>query len=1118
MKKIGSWALLLFLFLGKVSFGQISLSQTTVNNYVTNICGVGVTFSNVSLTGSPDAIANFTGGISGGLGSAMNSGVVLGTGYLDYPTALAGSGFKSDYVGGVSISQLDAIAGSPTEDGIILEFDFIPITNQIAVNFQFGSEEYNEFVNSGYNDAFAFLISGPGIAGNQNLAVVPSTSTPVTINTINNGYSGGTASGPCDNCAYYIDNYGASYNNPIDGYTTVLTANATVIPCQTYHIRLMIADAGDELYDSWVFIQQGGLFAVGNPPLSMAATYPFGSALYEECLASNTITFTIPVAQAADYTFNVTWTGTATNGVDYGLLPTTITIPAGQTSVNVPVTVFSDGLAEGVETLICNYPATVCSTGTTTFNIDDPTVFTMDAGPDVSLCASVSPTTLTAVPSNPTGSVSYAWDNGAGSSPSVTVSPASTTTYTITGTDQCGRIATDQVTVNVGNPPVIDAGTNTSICPGGSTTLSATGGVSYSWDNGLGAGNGISVSPASTTTYNVTGTASNGCTSTDAITITVNTVPSVNAGTDQTICQGAMISVSGSGAQTYAWNNGVSNGVSFSPASTTTYTVTGTDANGCSNTDQVTITVNVLPNVDAGSPQSVCQGGSVTLNGSGAQGYVWSNGASNGVSFIPSGTQTYTLTGTDANGCVNTDQVTITVNPLPVVDAGSPQTVCQGGSVTLNGAGAQSYTWNNGANNGVSFSPASTTTYTVTGTDLNGCVNTDQVTITVNPLPNVDAGSPQAICQGLTAVLNGSGAQTYVWNNGVTNGSPFTVSSTQTYTVTGTDLNGCVNTDQVTVSINVPIQVNAGIDQTVCQGGSVTLTATGVNSYSWNNNVMNGVVFIPSSTQTYTVTGTDVNGCTTTDQVLVTVNPLPNVSAGADQSICIGGTITLSGSGAQTYVWNNGVSDGIPFNPLSTQTYTVTGTDANGCTNTDQVTVTIVPMPVADVSSDVTSGYIPLTVNFDNNSSNAASYHWAFGNGAEMNASTTAGTQYVYTVPGDYVVVLTAANGACTDTDTLVITVEPVPDPEFKIPNIFTPNGDDTNDTFFITVSYVKSVKVQIVNRWGDKMCNYDDINGYWDGIVNGDMASEGVYFFTYVIEGINGKVISGHGNIQLAR
>jgi gliding motility-associated-like protein len=1116
---------LAFFLTGKTSFAQISLSSTTVNNYVAAICGTGVSYSNVTLTGASGAIAQFSGGVSGGLGSTMNNGVVMSTGFVNTAGSLTGTAVKSGTNNGAAISQLTSIAGATTHDGIVLGFDFIPITNQIAVNFQFGSEEYNWYVNSGYNDAFAFYISGPGITGSQNIALVPATSTPVTINSINNGYAAtflglnnACSSGPCTNCSYYNDNCSNTFNNAMNGFTKVLTASQVVVPCQTYHIRLMLADGGDSVLDSWVFIQQDGLFAVGNPPLSLAATYPFGTALYEECFNTNTITFTIPTAQASDYSFNVTWGGTATPGVDYSTLPTTITILAGQTSVNLPINVFSDGLVEGIETIDCSYPISACAMGSAIINIDDAVPLTVDAGPNADICGGASAANLSATSANGNGAVTYSWDNGGGNTQSISVLPGSTTTYTVTATDQCGRTATDQVTVLVGMPPVIDAGTNASICSGANTVLTAVGGVTYLWDNGLGAGNGVSVSPLVTTTYNVVGTAANGCTSTDAVTITVATGPTVNAGLDQSICQGAIIGLSGSGAQSYSWNNGVSNGVAFTPSTTQTYTVTGTDANGCQGTDQVIITVNPLPAVDAGLPQSVCTGGSVTLSGSGAQAYTWNNGVTNGVSFVPASTQTYTVTGTDVNGCINTDQVTVTVSSGLIVNAGVDQTVCSGGSIILTGSGAQTYTWNNGVTNGVSFTPASNQTYTVTGTDINGCQGTDQVTVTVNALPAVNAGLPQVVCQGIAVTLSGSGAQTYSWNNGVANGVSFTPSSTQTYTVTGTDANGCTNTDQVMVTVNPIPAVDAGVTQAVCQGGSIILTATGAQSYSWNNGVTNGVSFIPNSTQTYTVTGTNANGCQSMDQVVVTVNALPNVSAGLDQSICIGGNAVLVGSGAQTYTWNNGVANGVSFTPGSSQTYTVTGTDANGCTNTDQVTISIVSLPTASISSDVNSGNPILTVNFDNNSSNASTYHWNFGNGLQSNATTTVSQQTNYTEPGNYIVVLTAANGSCIDTDTLLITVVTFPDPIILIPNIFTPNNDKNNDEFFITVSHVKSVKVCIFNRWGNKMCDYDDVNGSWDGNVNGNMSSEGVYFFKYEIEGLNGKVLTGQGNVELIR
>jgi gliding motility-associated-like protein len=224
------------------------------------------------------------------------------------------------------------------------------------------------------------------------------------------------------------------------------------------------------------------------------------------------------------------------------------------------------------------------------------------------------------------------------------------------------------------------------------------------------------------------------------------------------------------------------------------------------------------------------------------------------------------------------------------------------------------------------------------------------------------------------------------------------------------------------------------------------------------------------------------------------------------------------GSGAQTYVWNNGVVDGTPFIPGLTQTYTVTGTDANGCQNSDQVTVTIVPYPTADIGSDVTEGYPTLIVNFTNNSTNATAYQWNFGNGNTNAVSTTAGQQSSYPTPGDYVVILTASNGGCIDTDSLKIHVFPFLEPSYVLPNIITPNGDKVNDYFFIDAANVKNIKVMINNRWGNKIAEYEGLTGLWDGTINGNPAAEGVYFVRYEIEDLYGNIIKGQGNVELIR
>jgi hypothetical protein len=210
-------------------------------------------------------------------------------------------------------------------------------------------------------------------------------------------------------------------------------------------------------------------------------------------------------------------------------------------------------------------------------------------------------------------------------------------------------------------------------------------------------------------------------------------------------------------------------------------------------------------------------------------------------------------------------------------------------------------------------------------------------------LPNIvsNAGADFTVCKGDTITLSGTGTggNTYNWNMGITNNNPFVINTTTTYTYSAVGQFNCVVTDQVVVTVNQP-QVNAGANQTVCEGTAVTLSGTGSTALLWDNNVINGSPFIPDSTQTYTVSGTDANGCYGTDQVVVTVNT-PLISAGSDVTICSGATVTLSATGVQTPVWDNNVVNAVSFSPTTTSTYEVSGVDANGCTGTDQVLVTV---------------------------------------------------------------------------------------------------------------------------------------------------------------------------------
>jgi hypothetical protein len=298
--------------------------------------------------------------------------------------------------------------------------------------------------------------------------------------------------------------------------------------------------------------------------------------------------------------------------------------------------------------------------------------------------------------------------------------------------------------------------------------------------------------------------------------------------------------------------------------------------------------------------------------------------------------------------------------------------------------------------------------YVFTVTDINGIINQDSVLITVNALPNVSANATStSVCQGSQVTLTGSGAASYTWDNGVTDGVPFTPTATTTYAVIGTDANGCSNTDQVTVTVNALPNVSANASATsVCAGGQVTLTGSGATTYTWTGGVTNGVAFTPTNTATYTLTGTDANGCSNTDQVTVTVNALPTVSANASAtSVCAGGQVTLTGSGATTYTWTGGVINGVAFTPANTATYTLTGTDANGCSNTVQVTVTVNPLPDVTVSNNSNT----LTAN-----QSGATYQWIDCNNNNAPISGATNKSYTPATSGSYAVIVTL-NG-CSDT------------------------------------------------------------------------------------------------------
>jgi hypothetical protein len=408
-----------------------------------------------------------------------------------------------------------------------------------------------------------------------------------------------------------------------------------------------------------------------------------------------------------------------------------------------------------------------------------------------------------------------------------------------------------------------------------------------------------------------------------------------------------------------------------------------------------------LPTIVA-SDDAICIGSSTTLSASGASTYTWSpaTGLSgttgSSVTANPTTNTTYTITGTDGNGCINTTTVDVTVNPLPLVAASSNVTICEGASTTLTASGASTYTWSPSTDlsatsgSSVTASPTSSITYTVTGTDANGCINTDQVDVTVTPLPTISVSAgPTCSADLLTysvevtvsagtvtstagSVVNTSGN---IWTiSGVTAGTNITVTVTNA---------SCPNT----LTINAPNcacpPVAAPLfvaDASYCIGGTVPTISVTVPSgvtVDWYNQASGGTLlasastsYTPSGAGTYYAEGRDIiTGCVSASRTAVTVtqNALPTISAGPNVTICEGQTTTLNASGGVSYAWSPSTAlsattgSSVDANPTSTITYTVTGTDGNSCVNSGSVTVTVTPLPTITITAGPTCAADLLT-------------------------------------------------------------------------------------------------------------------------------------------------------------
>ncbi len=616
----------------------------------------------------------------------------------------------------------------------------------------------------------------------------------------------------------------------------------------------------------------------------------------------------------------------------------------------------------------------------------------------------------------------YSWTPAIGISSSTAADPIfnpTTTTRYIATVNNCIQTWKDTVDITVVNPPVVDVADKT-ICAGTSTTFDAgNAGSTFVW-SGLGSGSAQTTSASAAGTYTVNVTDVNGCKASDNATLTVNALPVVSIA-NKAICSGTSTTFdAGNVGSTFVWSGNGTGTSQTTPASTAgTYTVTVTNAANCSATGSATLTLNALPVVNI-ADKAICTGSSTTFDaGNAGSSFVWSGlGSGTSQTTLASAAGTYTVIVTNGNGCQASDNATLTVNTLPVVNLGPDKNICPGNSTTLDAGSGFSYLWNNGSSAQTLLASAAGN-YSVTITDANGCQSSDNLTVTMNSNLIVDLGADKAICQGDAAITFDAGntGSTYLWNNGSSN-QTLAANTAGTYSVNVTDINGCTGSGSVNLIVNTLPVVDIA-DKTICDGNATTFDAGNAGStFVWSALGSGTSQTTPASKEgTYTVTVTNGNGCKASDNATLTLNSLPVVNV-SDKSVCAGSSTTFdAGNTGSSFVWS-GVGNGTSQTTAASVAgiYSVTVTNANGCKASDNATLTVNNLPIVNLTDQsVCKG---LSTIFDAGNA-GSSFVWSgLGSGTvQTNSASDSGV---------YIVTVTDANG-CKASDSATLTVNPLP-------------------------------------------------------------------------------------------
>lgn len=1078
-------ALILTTIVFKINAQLIVSNTLTPTQLAQLISGPGVQISNPVINCGQNGYGKYN-----ALSSNLNisEGLLLTTGKISNAIGPNDSTNTTWYFGNKTSANtytlLNSYTGRTTYEYCEFEFDIIPQGDTIKFDFVFASEEYEEWVGSQYNDVFGFFISGPGITGDpgagiyKNIALLPNSSTPVTINNVNQN----------SNTQYYQNNNNGT-SVEYDGFTRGLKAISKVTPCQSYHLKLVVADVSDKLWDSGVFIEK----ISSNNILLLSQTAGGIPNMVEGC-NNGQVLFKRANPSPSALTINYWLGGTATNGTDYPLIgsspnplnPKTIVIPANQTTATLNINPIADGINEGTEYLTVYLGNPLCSNqimDSLRFYIQDSLFTTITPVID-SICIGQNVQFSTMG-----GGSAFSWlPTTALNNPSIKnpiATPSTTIIYTLTTTasncsmSRYSKINVSNIMLSVTPTHVTCNGANN-----GSVNLTVTNGFApytYSWSGPSSySSNTQNISSLEPGTYSVIVTGKKGCSKTATVTITQPSVVTATVasatynGGYNIACYGgnsgstSSFVAGGTAPYTYTWSSSpIQTTANASNLPAGNYILTVKDANNCVLTKTITLTQPNNFTTSIASQQNVScyndANASVTLSTNGGTSpytYTWNTTPvqSNAVATNLSAGN-YTATIKDANNCTHTQTVSIT-QPNAALNATISSQInvaCHGNStgsasVTVSGGTTPyAYSWNTTpvqSNAQATSLPAGS--YAVTITDAKNCITSAAVNIT-EPVTNVSAminNQSNVSCfgfnNGSATVLASGGvpAYTYSWNS-VPSQTTATAENLPagTYNVMVKDANNCsfsiqtiITQPTASLSANISSQNNV-----LCYNektGSATIATTGGTSsysYSWSTTpIQTSATASNLGVGIYTVTVKDANVCTITKTVSIS-QPTSAVTASISSQnnvLCFGASsataavVANGGVGAYTYNWSS-----IPTQTTSIATnlaagnYTVTVRDANNCLALASVNIS---QPTTALSANIAS---VLNVKCKANATGAATVVANGGSGSYSylwNSSPTQTTSVASgLIAGNYTVTVTDNNGCIVPVTKTITITEP---------------------------------------------------------------------------------------------